>query len=134
MKVIGCHYPTVVIYPDYVVLDEPFDVTYLKDGRVSSVCIPEGVRSDFASIPWYVRWLISRTDREILIASIIHDYQVGQFSGEPVEKWRDAAQFLKEVMEFFADPKGVSWWSRLKRHLVYRGVMLNGILKRKASI
>lgn len=135
MKILACDHPVAVITPDYIDLSEPLDVEYVKNGRVLALRVPAGVRSDFGSVPWFVRWLISRTDRELMIASIVHDYLCGQYNRPPAGwDWRDAAEMMVALMEFHKRRKGVAWWSRLKRHLCYRGVMLNGIIHGKASV
>lgn len=94
------------------------------------VDIPAGFATNFASIPWFVRWLISPIDSSLLHAAIIHDYLVGEFNGEPgvlhssagIERvsWRQAAAILRSVM----DADGARTW---KRQAVYLAVRLHGV-------
>lgn len=40
----------------------------------SSIVVPAGFLTDFASVPSAVQSLMSNTDEDILIASVVHDY------------------------------------------------------------
>ena len=94
--------------------------------------IPRGHITDFATIPWFARWLISETDKTILIPSLIHDYLVGQFPyEEPATirqhrpgggyyyerpSWDKAAFILKHSMEAEGAPR----WKRMIVHWAVR--------------
>lgn len=43
------------------------------------VIIPEGSLSNFASIPWFFRWVVQSSDPVIALPSIIHDYLVAEW-------------------------------------------------------
>lgn len=43
------------------------------------VIVPKGYRTNFASIPRIARGFISQTDPDLLIASIVHDWVIGEF-------------------------------------------------------
>ena len=96
------------------------------------VDIPAGFETNFASIPWFVRWLISPIDPTLLYAAAIHDYLVGEFNGVPgvlhspdgIERvsWRQAAAILRSVM----DADGARTW---KRQAVYWAVRAYGLAR-----
>ena len=96
------------------------------------VDIPAGFATNFASIPWFARWLISPIDPTLLYAAIIHDYLVGEFNGVPgvlhsqngIERvsWRQAAAILRSVM----DEDGARTW---KRQAVYWAVRAYGLAR-----
>ena len=41
--------------------------------------IPSGIRTNFASVPWTARWLVSPTTGSLVIPATIHDYITGEF-------------------------------------------------------
>lgn len=92
--------------------------------------VPAGTRSNFASIPWYARWLISQTDEILVHAAILHDYLVGEF-GPQIVSWKQANEAMYVVMKAFSYRSGR--WPRLKRHLVYEAVRFHAWLHRKDS-
>lgn len=40
--------------------------------------IPAGTLTNYGTVPWYFRWIISPTDPVIAIPSIIHDYLIAE--------------------------------------------------------
>lgn len=44
-------------------------------GRVDHWTIPSGYRTDFATVPWFVQWLIPRTGTWTL-AAVLHDWLI----------------------------------------------------------
>lgn len=104
------------------------------------VVIPMGMLTNFASIPWFARWVVSRTDRHILIPALVHDYLVSEFfwDGRPAvirskpngEEWRErcdwrrASFILKRMME----AEGAPTW---KRMLVHWAVRAYGVFRDK---
>lgn len=123
-------FPKATLWPGFIQLDCTFNV--IVDGEM--ICVPVGTRSNFGSIPWYARWLISPTDPGLMIPAIVHDYETGEFNDATTD-WRTAAKRLRAIMKHCAqyDPAR-AWWRRLKRHLVYRAVMLHGILHGRAKL
>ena len=106
------------------------------------VMIPEGYETNFASIPWFVRWLISPIDPDLVLAAIVHDWLVqehgtrAQFppvlyvedvTGEHVfierVDWSQAATIFRKI----AKHEGAS---PLKRFAVYQAVRMHGAYKR----
>jgi len=127
-------FPRAIILPGGISLDRPFAVIFGRGLDRYMVTVPAGTYSNFGSVPWYVRWLISPVDPTLMIAAILHDYECGEH-GQPTTDWRTAAKHMRAVMKYFNryDP-APSWCRRAKRHLVYRGVMLNGLIKGRASL
>ena len=41
--------------------------------------IPEGSLSNFATVPWFFRWIIQSSDPVIALPAIIHDYLVAEW-------------------------------------------------------
>lgn len=125
-------------------------LVYLDRKRTRYVIIPEGTRTNYASIPWWLRWLMSKVDPVLFLPSIVHDYLVQEFdyygdrpvvlktrnsggafvsptmikSPEPVD-WFEAAEIFKQMIRIY---KGRS--VMLKSHLAYFGVWINGHWKK----
>jgi len=109
-----------------------------KDERVSLgqrewIDLKAGATSNFASIPWYGRWIISPIDPEIQMGAFVHDQLVGESdkrtpiwdeSGSHFASWREAAYWLRRIME---EHKAPLW----KRQIVYGAVRLHGWLAGK---
>jgi len=105
----------------------------LPDGRY--IAVPRGVKTNFASIPWFGRWLVSAVDPTLAEPAIVHDYLVGEFTDQTgwqplihnpdgsVEDsdidWRQAAAILRWMME----DRGAKRW---KRQAVYWAVRVAG--------
>src|SRR5690606_21098311 len=107
------------------------------------VVVPLGYATNFASVPWIARMIVSPVDPDIVIASVVHDFLVGEFhntSGIRVipmiyvdperldgighrkrVKWDGAAWYMREIMKHEGAP-------RWKRFVVYSGVRLYGWL------
>lgn len=105
------------------------------------VVVPMGYRTNFASIPWIARWLISPIDRHIMIAAIVHDWLTLEFRVRPAGyypmiftdkngleqvsdvhvSWDQAATIMKKIMHF----EGAG---RLKRMSVYLAIRLWGVM------
>lgn len=137
MKVVHCDLPLTLVAPGFVLLESDMSIEYYDDKGVKhTLVIPEGTKSNFGSVPWFARWLVSGTDRELMIGSIPHDYLVGEFGNSVPQgwDWRKSAKLLRALMAYFTTPGPRHWWSRLKRELVYRGIMLHGIVKGRASV
>ncbi len=105
-------------------LDEPVNGKWFKvaelfiywaeDGR--SYTVPNGVHTDFASIPRGFRWLISRVGRYGLPA-VFHDY----LCEYGIVSRKEADRLFLESMK----SKGVGW---LKRRTMYFGTRLYSIV------
>ena len=95
--------------PPYVVVDKPF--TYITDSGLVHT-IPEGFRSDGASIPGIFRGIIGgRLDGKYRRAALLHDF--GYFHNVQNKAYWD--KIFREAM--IAD--GVKFW---RRNLMYRAV------------
>lgn len=105
------------------------------------VTIPKGHVTNFASVPWFVRWIVSPIDPDIVAASVIHDGLVSEFSGphsyveyfDPFTgqvlgryrpTWNEAAWIMRSIMKASGAP---AW----KRGIVYSGVRLYGFFAGK---
>lgn len=106
----------------------------LPDGRY--ILVPEGVRTNFGSIPWFVRWLISPIDRHMVVPAIVHDFLTYEFTSGQVTyvpviykpngriddsdvSWDQAATIMRQMMKSLGAP---GW----KRGLVYAGLRVYG--------
>ena len=79
------------------------------------VTVPEGFRTDLASIPWFVGWLLKRNDIPWIVAGIIHDH--GYHT--QTEPRRTVDRRLRDV----ARAEGAPAWHT---HIVYAAVRLFG--------
>lgn len=105
---------------------------YAVPGTDYRVSIPAGFSTNFASVPWYARWLISPVDPTLRVAALVHDYLVGEFADPGLiihaddtkerVSWRKAAAILRRIM----DDDGARTW---KRQAVYWAVRLHGAFK-----
>jgi hypothetical protein len=50
-----------------------FDIGFLGSGE--TIIVPAGFRTDFASIPWFARWLFP-TSGKVAKAALLHDYML----------------------------------------------------------
>jgi len=55
----------------------------------SWLIIPQGSRSNFATVHWFLRIFISSTDPIIVLPAIIHDYLVSEFADIPPVMYRE---------------------------------------------
>lgn len=138
------------MYRDFPGIDPMADGTWrlradwwaeLPDGRY--LFLPQGHRTNFGSIPWFVRWLISPVDVHLAVPAIIHDFLVGEYpnfrarrvpviyrSKNPANiddheiDWPQASAILRWLMDALGAP---DW----KRFVVYWGTRLHGKLRRK---
>lgn len=51
--------------------------------------LPAGTRTNYSTVPWFLRWAISQTDPVISIPSIVHDYLVGEYFNSTATANRD---------------------------------------------
>lgn len=76
--------------------------------------VPKGERTDFASVPWYVRWIIPKVGKYNL-ATIIHDYLYQH------------AKFNKKIADrVFREAMKVLGVGRVRRNLMYAAVRIGG--------
>lgn len=95
------------------------------------VHLPAGFLTNFGTIPWFARWLISPIDPQLRTAAAVHDFLVGEFGPQgyithedgacEYVDWRKAAAILRSIM----DADGAKTW---KRQTVYWAVRLYGIV------
>jgi hypothetical protein len=50
-----------------------FDIGFLGSGE--TIVVPAGFQTDFASIPWFARWLFP-TSGKVAKAALLHDYML----------------------------------------------------------
>jgi hypothetical protein len=116
------------------------DVVYslVADGSVlGTMAVPQGFTTDFASIPWYARWLIDSMGL-CTYPALLHDYlyeKRGDLYIKVSNEWRGVADnqeiirvtFSRESVDavFLTMLKtyGVRWW---KRNLMWIAVSLFG--------
>lgn len=55
---------------------------YLVSDKTAFFIIPAGSKTNFGTIPWFFRWLVSPLDPVIAMPSIVHDYLVSEFGKE----------------------------------------------------
>lgn len=118
-------WPEVKIVFGYVVLSKDWQITIGGKNYI----LPKKSYSNFGTIPWYARWLISKADMNFCIGFIIHDILCGEFNA-PLADWKEANKALLIVNKAFTYQLGR--WQRCKRHIIYGAVKLNGIIKRRA--
>lgn len=53
-------------------LDTPLVIGDFNEGRI--FVVPRGFETDFASVPWFLRWLINTDAHDIRMAAVLHDY------------------------------------------------------------
>ena len=88
--------------------------------RVAAIVIPIGFKTDFASIPWYVRWLIKVNGKHRL-AALLHDYLYsvcGDIGFNQLTRNQCDTLFLNEMKN--ANVKYI------KRYVMYWGVRIGG--------
>ena len=89
------------------------DFQYRIPDTDTIILVPEGAKSDFASIPRMFRWFVSGTDKTRKPA-VIHDYLYR--NGIGTRKWAD------QVFRMAMKESRMGW----KRHAVYYGVRVGG--------
>lgn len=88
-----------------------------KDFTLEGVTVPEGYRSDGASVPRYL-WFIMPRDGLHRAAALIHDYLYEVEGHEGISRKRSDRLFLDSMLWY-----GVSRW---RAHLAYCSVRLFG--------
>lgn len=101
--------------------------------------IHKGTSTNFASIPWFVRWVISPLDPVIALPAIVHDALVNEFGDGVVTiiysngstqsvtnvDWKTAADTLLGLMK--RCPGKLNYF---KAHYVYSSVRAYGYIKK----
>lgn len=99
---------------DYWLLLQPLVYT----GKVDTFTVPAGFRTDFASVPHALTWLVPRTGRHNR-AAVLHDYLVRTPS---LVSRKDADGIFRRVLrELDVDP--------VRRWLMYAGVRVAAWLR-----
>jgi len=108
-------------------------------GPFQWVDLKKGTRTNFASVPKFLHWLIDPDANDIALAALVHDAIVGEFAPPVpiksqdytaknlvpiarVPNWKQAARVFRGIMY---DTKAPAW----KRFLAYNGVRAYGIVK-----
>jgi hypothetical protein len=76
--------------------------------------VPAGEPTDFASVPWFARWLIPKTGLHNL-AAIVHDYL-----------YRNAKYTKSQADEIFREALKVLGVGSFKRNMMYAAVVVGG--------
>lgn len=84
---------------------------YAVPGTDYRVSIPAGFSTNFASVPWYARWLISPVDPTLRVAALVHDYLVGEFTDPGVIIHDDG----RESVVSWKDQRPKDDWKRKRR-------------------
>ena len=104
-------------------LDEPFEyeVRAARNGRRAWVVyVPIGSRTNFASIPWLLRWLIPPIGRKYRRATLVHDHLCDL---------ETCPRPIADVVFLVAMADEGLWW--VKRYPMYFGVRFWGMLSRQ---
>lgn len=116
----------------------------LSANETALLIIPKGSKTNFASIPWFLRWLISPLDPVIAIPSIVHDYLVGEFAEDinnsvnkytPYEsikvnvlregyEWIDAALLFRKMALAFSGREAY-----VKANICFVCILVYGLIK-----
>jgi len=111
---------------------EDFEYIFPWDSR-RKVIVAKGSRTNFASIPWFARWLISPMDKDLMLAAAIHDGLVKEFGDQTYvyseyhtykPSWEEACDILVNV----AKHEGAKKW---KQYAVKKAVMAHGEIEGK---
>lgn len=103
-----------------------------------SFIVPEGSVTNFASIPWWLRWLLSPVDPVVVIPAIAHDYLVAEMdfiitnnaTGQVSKRSDVTIPWHESARLFLAYRKNYSrWWPRCKLVIVYLAICIYGIVK-----
>ncbi len=115
---------------------------YIDGNKDKYIIVPAGSETNFATIPWFLRWALSQTDPVLVLPAIAHDYLVKEFDPTAInpviysEKlfgsivdhevdWFEAAKVFQYLIRGY---KGKS--VMIKSNLAYAGVWLNGHLRK----
>lgn len=111
-------------------LTEDFTVSINRFGSAKVIVhVPAGYTTDYASVPWFLRWLMSKAGRHGY-AAVVHDYCYSQVARDP-QKFDRAISDV--VFLFVMKRMGVPWWRRWGAYLAVR--LFGGIhLKRTSKI
>ena len=114
-------FKTVPRKEDYRVLVAPVKLSY-KDELLGDMTLefPVGYMTDFGSVPPFLRGIVSHDSREMLVASLAHDYLYQSYYlelGETATKrgWRHANRVFLQLLQEAGMPK----W---KAMIAYLGV------------
>lgn len=138
--------PPLILQPDGTFKLTADFIWHLPWRRGVFVHLPAGTVTNFASVPWWARWLYHPNDPRIGVPAMIHDWLVEEFTinrldyeypkptlyygvSDPKElgpdsiDWEDAAGIFRKAMEYYGMP-------RLRRQIAYLAVRGWGIFKR----
>ncbi len=125
-----------IVLPRFV--DNPYTEAQVREDV--SCTIHKGTSTNYASIPWYIRWLISPIDPVLALTSVVHDALVNEFGdskyslkfvnsvdGEAYNgevSWKMAADSMLSIMNV---KKGTLDY--FKSRAIYSAIRLHGYIK-----
>lgn len=96
------------------VVDEPFVYHVGNYPSTDTITVPAGATTDFASIPWFLHWVLPKTGRYSK-AAVLHDYL-----------YRSHARTRKEADHIFNEAMAVLGVAKWKRVMMFSAVRLFG--------
>lgn len=106
---------------DLFIVASPIGIQWKGEGFT----VPVGAVVNGASIPWIIRWLLPRWHHDYDMASIVHDFAVGEHGRKPAMKWKEAAELFTDIMRHQGAPE---WKARLFRFFVLRYRYVKGFI------
>ena len=79
--------------------------------------VPIGAVVNGASIPWIMRWTMPRWHHDYDMASIVHDFAVGEHGRSPIMQWKEAANLFADIMRQQGAPE---WKIKLFKFFVLK--------------
>jgi len=109
-----------------------FKFYWNDDCRGEYIEVPVGAITDFATIPWFLRWLWKPDLDDIRVPSVVHDCMIGQYNTlVPIMEdaqavryptWEESARWFKRALK-------VRKCGKFKRNVFYGAVLLWGYFR-----
>ncbi|MEO1720943.1 MAG: DUF1353 domain-containing protein [Pseudomonadota bacterium] len=98
---------------EYVV-SQDYRVQYTQEGdsRVREITVPEGMLTDFASVPRMARWFAGRVGPH-LEAAIVHDWLFVAWQELGIQPQRQHFRFANAIFAALLKAAGVGWFKRM---------------------
>lgn len=98
---------------DLFAVAEPIRVQW----ETEDFTVPVGAVVNGASIPYVLRWLLPRWHHDYDLASIVHDFVVGEHGRNASMRWEDAARLFADIMRKQGAPE---WKIKLFRFAILK--------------